>query len=183
MVRDDPPCYVLIDMGGTAGESIYPLSLGYGALGKGGDLHRPPHEECDMPRRTSRGDYYRLYSRPQVLARRFYRTICGPHADATCPNRTHTVGLGVGGQCGTASMAEVCLSGRGRQLVRFSQGIGAGHYTIRSRTLVSSVLTSATSPQGAGTEYSFSDVCPRQQARAGEASCHHVPAVQADLLR
>ncbi|CAE7903386.1 hypothetical protein AK812_SmicGene19292 [Symbiodinium microadriaticum] len=40
MVRRDPPSFVLIDLGGTAGESIYPLSLGYGAIGEGGTRHR-----------------------------------------------------------------------------------------------------------------------------------------------
>ena len=60
MVRQNPPSFVLIDLGGTAGESIYPLSLGYGAIGQGGTLHRPPHETGPFPIRTAKGDYYRL---------------------------------------------------------------------------------------------------------------------------
>ena len=60
MIRKDPPSFVLIDLGGTAGESIYPLALGYGAIGEGGMRHRTPHEQGPRPIRTAKGDYYRL---------------------------------------------------------------------------------------------------------------------------
>ena len=60
MVRRDPPSLVLVDLGGTAGESIYPLSLGYGAIGEGGTRHRTPHEQGSPPVRTAKGDYFRL---------------------------------------------------------------------------------------------------------------------------
>ena len=55
MVRYDPPAYVLIDMGGTAGECIYPLALGFGAPGRGENLHRPPHEHASRPGDTASG--------------------------------------------------------------------------------------------------------------------------------
>ena len=60
MIRKDPPSFVLIDLGGTAGESIYPLALGYGAIGEGGTRHRTPHEQGPLPIRTAKGDYFRL---------------------------------------------------------------------------------------------------------------------------
>ena len=60
MVRQNPPSFVLIDLGGTAGESIYPLSLGYGAIGQGGTLDCPPHETGPFPIRAGKGDYHRL---------------------------------------------------------------------------------------------------------------------------
>ena len=50
MSRYDPPRH-------SRGEH---LSLGYGALGRGGDLPRPPHKEGPKPSRTVRGDYYRF---------------------------------------------------------------------------------------------------------------------------
>ncbi|CAE7379555.1 GALNT6 [Symbiodinium sp. CCMP2456] len=61
MMRPQPACYVLIDYGGCSGDTVYPLKLGYGAIGSGGSLHRPPHHEADpCPVRTAYGDYYRL---------------------------------------------------------------------------------------------------------------------------
>ena len=60
MLRHRTQSFVLIDLGGTAGASIYPLVSGYGARGRGGDRHRPPHEEGPFPLRTMKGDYYRM---------------------------------------------------------------------------------------------------------------------------
>ena len=37
MLRAEPPCFVLIDYSGCTGDSVYPLHLGYGAFGYGGD--------------------------------------------------------------------------------------------------------------------------------------------------
>eukprot|EP00439_Symbiodinium_sp_Y106_P009955 s3684_g1.t1 len=42
MLLQHPPCFVLIDYAGCSAEAIYPLSRGYGVLGYGGDMHRPP---------------------------------------------------------------------------------------------------------------------------------------------
>ena len=41
MLRQHPPCFVLIDYAGCSAEAIYPLSRGYGVSGYG-DMHRPP---------------------------------------------------------------------------------------------------------------------------------------------
>ena len=71
MVRYDPPTYVLIDIGGTAGECIYPLALGFGAPGRGGDLHRPPRENASRPGRTIRGDYLMIIQ--EVLGHKCWR--------------------------------------------------------------------------------------------------------------
>ena len=46
--------YVLIDYAGCSGDTVYPLKLGYGAIGFGG------HEADPNPVRTAYGDYYRL---------------------------------------------------------------------------------------------------------------------------
>ena len=61
MIRSAPACFVLIDYAGCSGDSVYPLHLGYGASGYGGDTHRPPTLEASpSPVRTAYGDYYRL---------------------------------------------------------------------------------------------------------------------------
>ena len=61
MMRPQPACYVLIDYAGCSGDTVYPLRLGYGAIGFGGSLHRPPHHEAAAhPIRTAYGDFYRL---------------------------------------------------------------------------------------------------------------------------
>ena len=79
MVNPGPVCYVPIDLGGTAGESLFPLALGFGAPGQGGDKHRPPHEEDLPPRRTVPGDFFRLARTIQkdILCHRCWRQADG----------------------------------------------------------------------------------------------------------
>ena len=54
MLRADPACFVLIDYSGCAGNSVYPLHLGYGASGYGGATHRPPTLESPPGAREDR---------------------------------------------------------------------------------------------------------------------------------
>ena len=78
MVRDDPPTYVLIHMGGTAGECIYPLALGFGGFGAPGQGGTSIGLPMNAPADLARGDLYR--SRGGSL-RRSWATNAGakPH--------------------------------------------------------------------------------------------------------
>ena len=60
MVRTYPSSFVRIDLAGCAGDSLYPLSMGYGALGRRGDKRRHPQENSPKPTRAAKGDYFRL---------------------------------------------------------------------------------------------------------------------------